>query len=98
MIEGAEVSYDAEVNHEGKVRDIIVSPSGKLESIQVFLSEIPPEAQKTIKDKIGAGKIVRVDKSFTPRHGVEPYEVEGRKDGKSCNFSVGPKGRFLGMD
>jgi hypothetical protein len=27
-----------------------------------------------------------------------PYEVEGRKDGKTFDFSVGPRGRFLGMD
>jgi hypothetical protein len=30
--------------------------------------------------------------------GVLPYEVTGRKDGKPFNFSVGPRGRFLGMD
>jgi hypothetical protein len=30
--------------------------------------------------------------------GVFPFEVEGRKDGKPFDFSVGPKGRFLGMD
>jgi hypothetical protein len=98
LTEGNEISYDAEVDHDGKLRDIIVSPAGKLESIQVLLSEIPPEAQKTIKDKIGNGQIIRIDKSFTPRQGVLPFEVEGRKDGKPFNFAVGPKGRFLGKD
>jgi hypothetical protein len=39
-----------------------------------------------------------VDKSFDARRGVLPYEIEARKDGKPFNFSVGPKGRFLGMD
>jgi hypothetical protein len=98
LTEGTEISYDAEVDHGGKLRDVIVSPSGKLESIQVLLSEIPPEAQKTIQDKIGNGKIIRIDQSFTPRQGVYPYEVEGRKDGKPFNFSVGPRGRFFGID
>lgn len=98
LTEGNEISYDAEVDHDGKLRDVIVSPAGKLESIQVFLSEIPPEAQKTVKEKIGNGKIIRIDQSFTPRQGVYPYEIEGRKDGKPFNFAVGPRGRFLGMD
>jgi hypothetical protein len=98
LTEGKEISYDAEVDHDGKMRDIIVSPAGKLESIQMFLSEIPAEAQKTINEKIGNGKVTRIDKNFTPRQGVQPFEVEGRKDGKPFNFSVGPKGRFLGMD
>jgi len=98
LTEGNEISYDAEVDHDGKLRDVIVAPTGKLESIQVLLPEIPSEAQKTIKEKIGNGKIIRIDKSFTPRQGVLPFEVEGRKDGKPFNFSVGPKGRFLGMD
>jgi uncharacterized membrane protein YkoI len=98
LTEGNEISYDAEVDHDGKLRDVIVSPTGKLESIQVFLAEIPAEAQRTIKEKIGTGKIVRIDQSFTPRRGVLPYEIEARKDGKPFNFSVGPKGRFLGMD
>lgn len=98
LTEGTEISYDAEVDHDGKLRDVIVSAAGKLESIQVLFSEISPEAQKTIKEKIGNGKIIRIDKSFTPRHGVLPFEIEARKDGKPFNFSVGPKGRFLGMD
>src|ERR1051325_10708248 len=98
LTEGNETSYDAEVDHDGKLRDVIVSPAGKLESIQMFLAEIPAEAQKTIKDKIGSGKIIRIDKSFTSTRGVLPFEVEARKDGKPFNFSVGPKGRFLGMD
>jgi uncharacterized membrane protein YkoI len=98
LTEGNEISYDAEVDHEGKTRDVISSPTGKLESIQVMLSEISPEVQRTIKEKIGSGKIVRIDKSFIPRQGVLPFEVEGRKDGKPFNFSVGPKGRFLGID
>jgi hypothetical protein len=29
---------------------------------------------------------------------VLPYVVEGRKSGAAYNFSVGPKGRFLGID
>ncbi len=32
------------------------------------------------------------------RKEVLPYEVQGRKDGKPFDFSVGPGGKFLGRD
>jgi hypothetical protein len=98
LIEKGETSYDAEVAFDEKERDIIVSVSGKLESVQVFLTELPPAVQNTIQEKMGAGKLIRIDRSYEARMGVLPYEVEARKDGKAFNFSVGPRGRFLGMD
>lgn len=64
----------------------------------VALSETPP-ARKTIREQIGGGKILRIDRSlFEKQAGVLPYEVEGRKDGRPFDFSVGPHGKFLGMD
>jgi hypothetical protein len=96
--EDGEVSYEVEMTKEGKVRDFAVAENGKLESQEMFLSELPAPARKTVKEKIGDGKILRIDEVFEKREGVFPFEVEGRKDDKPFNFSVGPKGRFLGMD
>ena len=96
--ENGEISYDAEVDHHGQTRDVVVAPDGKLESVQVFLSETPEAVQKTISERLGNGRIVRIDQTFEALQGVHPYEVEGRKDGKPFNFRVGPRGRFLGMD
>jgi uncharacterized membrane protein YkoI len=98
MFEEDETTYYAEFMRDGKERDMSVAEDGKLQSVQVFLTELPPSAQKTITDKIGAGEIVRIDKSFERRDNVLPYEVEGKKDGKPFNFSVAPRGKFLGMD
>ena len=98
IFEEGETSYYVEVRRDGKLRDFSVAENGKLQSAQVFLSETPAEVQSTIREKIGNGKLLRVDKSFEARRGVLPYEIEARKDGKPFNFSVGPKGRFLGMD
>jgi hypothetical protein len=98
LIEDGEISYDAEVEHAGKVHDVIVAPDGKLESVQVELSEVPAEVQKTIQEKIGGGRVVRIDKSYETRQAVQSYDVEARKDGKILRFSVGPKGKFLGAD
>lgn len=98
MTEKSEVSYDAEVIFEDKTRDLMVAENGKLQSIQVFFSETPSPVQATIKEKLGDGKLVRIDRSYEANRGVLPYEVEARKDGKPFNFSVGPRGRFMGMD
>lgn len=98
MFEDGETSYYVEFTRDGKERDLSVAEDGKLQSMEVFLPELADAVQKTINDKIGDGAIVRIDKSFEARNGVFPYEIEGRKDGKPFNFSVAPRGRFLGMD
>ncbi len=82
----------------GKTRDFSVDATGKLLSEQVFIDQIPAEARKTILEQIGGGKILQIDKSYEPDSGVLPFVVHGLKGGKEFNFSVGPKGRFLGMD
>ena len=95
LIEGNEISFDAEVDRNGKIREVVVAPDGKLESIEVGLADVTAEAQRTIKERIGSGKLVRIDKTFD---GNQPYEVEAIKEGKPFNFRVGPKGRLLGKD
>jgi len=65
LIENGEISYSAELQHEGKSREIVAAADGKLESLQKFLNELPEPARKTIREKAGSGKILRIDKSFT---------------------------------
>jgi uncharacterized membrane protein YkoI len=80
-----------------KGHSFTVSTNGVMVSEQVTLENTTPKAQKTIKEEIGDGKILRIDKSLLKRKsGV--FEVQGRKNGKPFDFSVGPGGRFLGMD
>ena len=83
---------------EGRDTSFNVDAEGTMTSKEVGLDEIPPRARATIRNRIGDGTVVRVDKSFVRRGNVLPFEVEGRKDGKPFDFSVAPRGRFLGMD
>jgi uncharacterized membrane protein YkoI len=83
---------------DGQEKSFNVAADGNLASEEVALEEVPRPAQRTIKNQIGAGKILRIDKSLAKEKRGSPYEVEGRKDGKPFDFSVGPRGRFLGMD
>jgi uncharacterized membrane protein YkoI len=93
------ITYDVDVTGKGgREMSYTVAEDGKLISRQVTLEETPPPVRRTIKERIGDGKILRIDRSFVKNKGVMPYEVQGRKDGKPFDFSVGPRGRFLGMD
>jgi hypothetical protein len=84
---------------EGDRQSVCVATDGQLLSKEVTLQECPQRVRQTIQETIGGGKILRIDKSlFEKTDGILPYEVQGRKDGKPFEFSVGPRGKFLGMD
>jgi uncharacterized membrane protein YkoI len=93
-------SYDVEaVTKAGARKTFSVAPDGRLLSVGVSLEQVPPGARRTITAKIGDGKILEIDKSLVEKEdNVLPYEVQGRKAGREFDFSVGPRGRFLGMD
>jgi uncharacterized membrane protein YkoI len=93
-------SFDVEVTTEtGGRKAFSVAPDGRILSEEVTLDQVPPSVRQTVTEKIGDGKILSIDKSLFERRGnVLPYEIEGRKGGRTFNFSVGPRGRFLGMD
>ena len=41
-----------------KLRDVMVAENGKLESVQVSFEETPAPVQKTIREKLGDGKLI----------------------------------------
>jgi uncharacterized membrane protein YkoI len=98
LIEDGRITYSVELHKDTKVRELVVTPEGKIETLQKFLDELPGPAQKTVREKAGSGKILRIDKSFARMQGVEPFRVETREDDKLIIFNVGPKGRFLGEE
>jgi hypothetical protein len=97
-IEDNALFFDVTVNRDGKNREFTVTQAGKLDSRQLFLNELSPAAQSAIQRTIGQGKLVRIDEIFEKKKGVVPYEVESIVDGKPYGFSIGPNGRFLGVD
>jgi uncharacterized membrane protein YkoI len=97
-IEDNLVYYDVTINRDGRDREFSVTDKGKLDSRQLFLSELPSQAQASVQRTIGAGKLVRIDQVFDKKKGVFPYEVESLVNGKPYDFSIGPKGTFLGLD
>lgn len=96
MDEG-ETFYDVDYVKGDKELDFTVGADGKLQNVQISLEETTKVARKTIHQRIGNGKLGRVDKVFR-EDGTFAYDIEAVKDGKPFNFSVGPKGRFLGRN
>jgi uncharacterized membrane protein YkoI len=102
-LEGIDETFDAgEADYEatmtaadGQERDFTLAADGTLVSREVLLSETPAVVQDTITKTIGDGKVTEIDQSYDNRR--PHYEVEGEKDGQSINFTVGPKGKLLGM-
>ena len=93
------INFDVEMTtKDGREKSFTVAANGNLSSVEVTLEEIPRPVQRTIRNQIGDGKILEIDRSFVEERGVFPYEIQGRKDGRPFYFSVGPHGRFLGMD
>ncbi len=87
-----EITFEAKVIQNGKKRALEIAVDGKIVSRQVFLPEVPAPAQKTILREIGAGSVLRVDR--TAEKNEVTYEVEARKGGKKIYFTVFADGRL----
>lgn len=92
------VEYDVTVIRGEQERDFTVAEGGKLERRQLFLEEIAPAAQASIKRIVSNGLILRIDQIFDRKKGGFRMEVESLIDGKRYDFSVGQNGLFLGAE
>lgn len=60
----------------------------------VKMKSLPAEVQKTIQDKAAGGEVVRVMREDDP-NGRWNYEVMVKTNGKTWQFEVDPKGKFV---
>ncbi|MGH7980923.1 MAG: hypothetical protein ACREE6_16220, partial [Limisphaerales bacterium] len=100
-------SIDENFDDDGTNFDVTISNTksfnvladGTLASEQVAFAHLPPRVKATIRQRLGDdGSLLRVDRSHGKGRNVFSYDVEAEKDGKPFDFSVAPRGRFLGMD
>ncbi len=82
----------------GRQVEFCVAESGKLLSKQEFFEDLIPAARKGITDVVGDGQIIHIERSFVDQGGVLPIVVLAHKDGKDLVFSMGPRGRFIGLE
>jgi len=76
-------------------RDFTIRADGKLLSETIALADVPEVARKTIQDKIGAGKLTRIDRNYGD-DGKISFDVESKTGGKAFDFSVAADGIYLG--
>lgn len=87
--------YEVEV-HGGHKLEFTVSPTGEYLRGRVRLEQTPLPVRKTILGAIGAGTLLRIDQGYTATE--QDFSVQSRKDGREFDFSVDPKGKYLGED
>jgi len=95
VLDGDEVTYEVDVKKGRVRREFIVALNGKVVSEKVELNDVPMPVRKTIEEKVGKGKIIRIDRNYE-EEGKISFDIESKKDGKSFDFSVAENGDFLG--
>lgn len=87
------VSYDVQIKSTDGPRDLSLLPTGRLDSVQVFETELPGAVRQTLTDHLDGGKLARIDQEFDD-DGSFLYHVKTRKAGKISEFYIDPAGQF----
>ncbi len=72
----------------------ITAQAGEHKGEVVDMKALPAAVQTTIKEKAGAGKVVRVQRE-DDKNGKWNYEVVVKTDGKEWGFEVDPDGKYV---
>jgi uncharacterized membrane protein YkoI len=93
--EGGKIYYEVETTtKDDHDLTLNIAPDGKLLSREeeVDLTQVTPEARKTIQTRVVAGKLLSLTKRTTDKG--EVFDVEVERDGRKTEFTVGPRGRI----
>jgi uncharacterized membrane protein YkoI len=91
-------SYEVEMKApDGSNRDLTVGSDGKLETLQMSLTETPLEIQTAIRTQLGQNKLDRIEKDFDD---ISPtYEIEMKtKDGSTRSFTLEEDGKLESLE
>ena len=87
------MDYDVEITGGGQERDYDFADDGRMLSREVFLAELAPSAQDTIRQKTAGAAIDEIDESFED---TDPdYDVQITRDGRSRDFTVSTNGTLI---
>jgi uncharacterized membrane protein YkoI len=96
FIKDDQAYYRVELTKEGKERSFTVDDEGKLCQLQVSLEEAPDPVQAGIRQQVGDGKLVQIDK-VSGEEGTT-YEVEITKGGRDREFTVNANGELTRVE
>jgi uncharacterized membrane protein YkoI len=91
-VENGNTYYEAETVANGKNRDVLIDPSGKVVEVEeeIALNSVPEQARTGLEKLAGGGKIVRVE-SVT-KGSVVSYEAVVQRNGKKSEVAVNADG------
>lgn len=90
VVEDGETSFEVEIFHDGKTSELSIAPDGELLWKEISLAESPIAVQKTIRERVGGGKLGDISK--TTDKGDVFYDVNFSRDGKSRSLTIDEKG------
>jgi len=91
-----EFTFVAEFVKNSKSRSLTVGPDGKLQNLQIDLTEAPEAIQKVVREQMGAGAVDEVYKIFSGSETA--YEVESTKDERKQSLSIKPDGTLTAYE
>lgn len=95
-VENGQTFYEAELSVNGRNRDVLIDPTGKIVEIedQVTLSSLPPVVKDEIVKQAGKGRIMIVE-SVTKEGVIVAYEAHVKTGQKISEIKVDPSGKVL---
>jgi len=95
-VENGQTFYEAELSVNGRNRDVLIDPTGKIVEIedQVTLSSLPPVVKDEIAKQAGKGRIMIVE-SITKDGVIVAYEAHVKTGQKISEIKVDPSGKLL---
>lgn len=91
-----ETTYDVEMTKAGHDRSFTLNGDGDLTAMEVFLEETPAAVQKTIRSRLGTGRLGDISKVI--EEGEVSYEITMTRHRHSLPFSVNAQGRLISAD
>jgi len=94
--ENGQTIYEAQLNVNGKNRDVSFDPKGSVLEVEdeVALDSLPAPVQDGLKKKAGTGKITKVE-ALTKKGKLVAYEAAVLNGAKKSEIQVGPNGKPL---
>ena len=96
FIKDDQAHYRVELTKEGSDRSFTVDDDGKLCRLQISLEKAPDTVQAGIRQQLGDGKLVQIDK-VSGEEGTT-YEVEITKAGRDREFTVNANGELTRVE
>ncbi len=95
-IEKGKTQYELETMVNGRSRDLLIDPAGKVleGEEEVDIATLPAGVQAEIKKSLGEGEVLKLE-SVTKDGALTGYEASVEKAGKKSSVAMSPDGKAL---